>query len=510
MMKRAWKISQKSSLSLHSLLFPIKPTIPNPSTLQFPAKGTQFCTQSVPSSHGVYKSLAGLFDLYHHSHSIGSEHWKEMCEKVEKLKDEVAACDGDGERIVGVLEEKGRVLFGSYKDGSALIELLARLRGSPRLAMEVFNWRRESTDMCSPLTYEEYAKGITVAGRCKDVNLALELFREASSKDIKTSSTYNALMGAYLNNGLLDKCQSLFKKFKREASCSPTIVTYNILISVFGRLMLIDHMEATYQEIHDLNLDPTLSTYNNLMAGYVTAWMWDRMEHIYKTMKERSVKPDINIYLIMLRGYAHSGRLKKMELIYERVSQHVNENCVFLIRAMICAYCRSSDFDRIRKIEALLKLIPEEEYRPWLNVLLIYVYAQEDQLEMMEKFIDDAFVRQTPVTAVGVMRSIIATYFRFNTVEKLAEFVKRAEAAGWKICRSLYHCQMVMYSSQSRLKEMENVLKEMESVNILTTKKTFLILFKAYSKWGPTCKLEQVVGFMWKHGYELLFDVGSS
>ncbi|KAL9263518.1 Pentatricopeptide repeat-containing protein [Drosera capensis] len=143
-----------------------------------------------------------------------------MCEKVEKLKDEVVACDGDRERIVGVLEEKGRVLLGRSKT----VEYHALPRPCWRAVTDfgeilctVFNWRRESTDMCSPLTSEEYAKGITVSGRCKDVNLALELFREASSKDIKTSSTYNALMGAYLSTGLLDKCHCLKKSRGRLA-----------------------------------------------------------------------------------------------------------------------------------------------------------------------------------------------------------------------------------------------------------------------------------------------------
>ncbi|KAK7336698.1 hypothetical protein VNO77_17244 [Canavalia gladiata] len=173
---------------------------------------------------------------------------------------------------------------------------------------------------------------------------------------------------------------------------------------------------------------------------------------------------------------------------------------------MICAYCKSAEADRVKKVGVLMKYIPEEEYRPWLNVLLIKLYGQEDWLEEMENATNEAFEHGTPVITIGIVKCIITTYFRCNAVEKLENFVRHAEISGWKVSRSLYHCKLVMYASQKRFNRMQKVLKEVESLNLGCTKRTFWIMYKAYWKYSQGSMVLKTLGHMFKHGHEVPWD----
>ncbi|XP_027349050.1 pentatricopeptide repeat-containing protein At2g30780-like [Abrus precatorius] len=419
------------------------------------------------------------------------------------LRNQLVRESSDSVRVRKILDENSEALNLHQPGGHALLELLYQLNSNPSLALQVFNWRRKNSNVGNPMNYFEYSKGIKLAGRCKNVDFAFELFKEASTKGLRSTSTYNALMAAYMFNGLADRCQSLFCDMKRDPTCNPSIATYNILLSVFGSLMLVDYMEATFQEINKLHLDLNICTYNYLISGYIAAWMWNDMEKAFQMLKSSPVRPNLKTYLLMLRGYAHSGNLEKMEEMYSLVRDHVNEKEIPLLRSMICAYCKSNQADKIRKIEVLLKLIPEEEYRPWLNVLLIKLYAREHWIEEMENALNVAFEHGTPVTTVSIMKCIITTYFRSNALDKLENFVRRAESFGWRSCRSLYHCKLVMLGGQHHLNKMQDVLWEMESVNLGCTKKTLWIMYKVYFSCGQKSMVLKTLGQMFKHGHEV-------
>lgn len=418
------------------------------------------------------------------------------------IRDAVISASGP-EEIKKVLDQEASMF--NVPMSRTFLHLLNSLESNPQLALEVFNWKRRQSDMS--IYPEEYSKSIVLAGRVKNIDLAVELFAEVQSRGInRATSVYNALMTCYICNGLTKKALVLFEDMKRDANCIPTIVTYNILLSTFGRSMLVDHMEMVNQAIKDAGLTPTVHTYNTLIAGYVTAWMWDEMERTFKNMEASSVKPNKSTYSLLTRGYAHSGQMRKMEDAFNYLGDQISQKEVPIIRAMICAYSKSTDTDKMKKIENLIQFIPEEDYRPWLDVILIRAYAHADCVKRMEDSISRALERKSTITTVGVARSVASTYFRHDAIERLEGFGKQAKAAGWKLCRSLYHARMVIYGYQNRLNQMENVLEEMKSSHFRPTKKTFLILYKAYMKFGKEDEIKWTLKRMDEAGFPLPED----
>ncbi|KAM3410428.1 hypothetical protein ACQJBY_002563 [Aegilops geniculata] len=381
----------------------------------------------------------------------------------------------------------------------ASLELLSLLRPKPYLGLAVFSFRRT---LSPPPTLPEFVVAISLASRARDPTAAANIFTDASSAYCPDQALYNALMAAYMHSGLVNSCVEAFHALRRDPRCGPPNAdSFNILIALFGRSLLVDHMEATLQSLDASGQPRTIGTYNAVIAGYLTAWMWDKMEAVFHEMMAGGVGPDTTTHLLMLRGYSHAGKIYKMELAYERAREHAGEVDIVHIRAMLCAYCKFEHVDRIQKIEELLLKLRPEDYRPWLNVLLIRVYAKEGLVEGMERRITEALERNTTVTTTQVMRSVITNYFQCDAVDRLAHFVRQAEEAGWKLCRSLYHCKMVMYGKHHRLAEMHGVLDEMEYFRFDRTKKTFWILHKAYLSCGRRSEADTILGMMWKHGF---------
>jgi pentatricopeptide repeat protein len=114
------------------------------------------------------------------------------------------------------------------------------LKRRPLLALEVFSWRRKIATGPDPIPLfsEEYSKAIALAGRARNVDLAVALFYEAITS-FPDAALYNALMSAYMFNGMMRRCLAVFQSLKEDRRCKPTIVSYNILLSLFGRSLLV-------------------------------------------------------------------------------------------------------------------------------------------------------------------------------------------------------------------------------------------------------------------------------
>lgn len=372
-------------------------------------------------------------------------------------------------------------------------KFLSKLRA---FVFQIIYWRRNLPDS-PPLTTEEYASAIALAGRAHNLSLAVKLFYES----ISTASDrilYNALMTAFMYNSELSYTISLFDKLKNETKFGPDSISYNILLSLYSFSTLVNQMESVLSAMDSSGIPRTAQTYNILMCGYLRSKRWDEMERIFSSLKE----PDVRICLLMLRGYAIAGRLEKMEKLYKLVKEEVHAKQRSLIRAMICAYSKVRGESSLRKIEELVRLIRAEEYFPRDHVVLIKFYAKEGSIDEMERLIVDAYKRNIVIRSLHVMRTILAVYYKGGDVDRLDHFIKQAEKAGWSLCKDLYRCKMVLYSRLGRLREMCCVFDKMDSYWPMRDRYTLKVLYKGFSNAGRRLEMDMVIGLMFKYGFQ--------
>ncbi|KAJ4805147.1 Pentatricopeptide repeat-containing protein [Rhynchospora pubera] len=399
--------------------------------------------------------------------------------------------------LASLLEsDKARSILRLSTNGSPFLRLLSLLKRRPLLALQVFDWRRNLRDS-PPLIAEEYASAIALAGRAQNLSLAVKLFNESKST-AKGPILYNALMTAFMYNGEVKRAISLFHKLKKEKKYGPDTVSYNILLSLYGYHVLVDQMESVLRDMDSSGIPRSVVTYKMLMYGYLRSRRWKQMERIFDSLKE----PDTSTRLLMLRGYTIAGKLKKMERMYELVKGEVHAQERSLICAMICAYSKVGGDSSVRKIEELVKLVREEEYFPYLHIVLIKVYAKEGLLDEMERLIFDANKRNIVISSQHVMRTILALYFKSGDVERLDSFIKQAERAGWSLCKDLYRCKMILYSRLGRLTDMSCEVDKMDSYWPVRDRYTLKILYKGFSNSGRMWEMNMVIGLMFKYGFQ--------
>jgi pentatricopeptide repeat protein len=361
---------------------------------------------------------------------------------------------------------------------------------------QIFHWRRNLPNS-PPLTADDYASAISLAGRARNLSLAVKLFYESISI-ASGPILYNALMTAFMYNGEITTTLCLFDKLKKETKYRPDSVSYNILLSLYSFHILVDQMKSVLNDMDSSGIPRTVETYNIIICGYLRSKSWDQMERTFDSLKE----PDASTQLLMLRGYALAGRLKKMEKMYKLVKEDVRTRERSLIWAMICAYRKAGGQSSLRKIQELVGLVRAEEYFPYLHVFLITAYAKEGSIDEMERLIVDAYKRNIVISSVRVMRTILAVYFKYGDVDQLDFFIKQAEKAGWSLFKDLYRCKMVLYSRLGWLREMCCEVDKMDSYWPVRDRYTLKILYKGFSNAGRRLEMNMVIGLMFKYGFQ--------
>ncbi|MCD7462579.1 hypothetical protein HAX54_048830 [Datura stramonium] len=130
--------------------------------------------------------------------------------------------------------------------------------------------------------------------------------------------------------------------------CSPSIVTYNILLRAFAQAKNVEQVDALLKDLDESIVTPDIFTFNGLMDAYGKNGMIKEMEHVLSRMKSYQLKPDIITFNILIDSYGKKQEFQKME----QVASYITYECLIVMYGHCdCVSKQEILFDRVMESE---------------------------------------------------------------------------------------------------------------------------------------------------------------
>ncbi|CAA6658900.1 unnamed protein product [Spirodela intermedia] len=236
---------------------------------------------------------------------------------------------------------------------SAAIHGLCSIGNMDR-ALEIF--RKVSIEWYLP---DVVAHNIIINGFCNAGRLveAQEILKEMLEKGLVPSVvTYNLMMNAWCKEDNIDAALLCFSDVVDDASRSPTVVTFTILINGLLSARRPDDALAYWMKMKEKGCTPNKISYSALIHGLCKCGIEDTALAYFNEMCEKEIEPDISVYIVLLNALASNGNtvealtvLNKMVQKFE-FSSPVGKNYELLRDALQILYRdrhTSSDLARV-------------------------------------------------------------------------------------------------------------------------------------------------------------------
>ncbi|KAH6760494.1 Pentatricopeptide repeat superfamily protein [Perilla frutescens var. frutescens] len=136
-----------------------------------------------------------------------------------------------------------------------------------------------------------------------------------------TIYTCNAVMAAQLRQGKFSDLLTLHR-FITQAGIAPTVVTYNLLLSLYLDCRKFDlALEQYTQLINDAPFNPSPSTFRILIQGLVDNQQLEKAIEIKNEMETKGFKPDPTIYSHLMSGQAKNSNADGVFELFEELKQ---------------------------------------------------------------------------------------------------------------------------------------------------------------------------------------------
>ncbi|KAJ0446153.1 putative tetratricopeptide-like helical domain superfamily [Helianthus annuus] len=133
-------------------------------------------------------------------------------------------------------------------------------------------------------------------------------------------SSYNTLVAAYVNRGLLATGVKLKVEMEKNG-VSANVITYNTLMNGFCKEGKLHDAYKVFHEIKVTNVAPNTVTYNTMISGYCKLGKTEKGTQIFEEMLRNGVKADILTYNALLSGLCDLGKTRKAAYLVQELDK---------------------------------------------------------------------------------------------------------------------------------------------------------------------------------------------
>ncbi|CAN6554812.1 unnamed protein product [Malus baccata var. baccata] len=350
------------------------------------------------------------------------------------------------EKLVGLVELH-RDEFGSCLDSLAL-DLLGIVKGLSfhkkfDLAISVFEWFKKREDCDLVLNGSVVAVIISILWKVGRVSNATSLFQNLHNEGFSLDVyAYTSLVTACASNGRYREAVSVFKKMEEEG-CRPTLITYNVILNVYGKMGMPWHkIRALVEGMKSSGIALDSYTYNTLITCCRCGSLYLEAAEVFQEMKTAGFVPEKVTYNALLDVYGKSRRTKEaMEVLKDMESNGFSPSIVSY-NSLILAYARDG---LLEEATALKTQMVDKGIKPdvftYTTLLSGYEKAGKDDLAMrIFEEIKSLFGCKPNICTFNALIKMHGNRGNFAEMMKVFEEIKILHTAGAVLSTKLWLC----------------------------------------------------------------------
>lgn len=178
---------------------------------------------------------------------------------------------------------------------------------------------------------------INCCGRALPVDETSKIFDDMlKSGFFPNTITFNVMIDIYGKTGLLTKAYEVLRLARKQGLSD--IISYNTLISAYGKWKDYTGMEETFKEIQRGGFVVSLEAYNSMLDAYGKSGQLKEFGNVLERMSRAGCYFDLYTYNIMINVYGKNGLIDEITDLLIRLKKEGLEPNIWTYNTLIGAY----------------------------------------------------------------------------------------------------------------------------------------------------------------------------